>query len=230
MRALLLCQGSRSAELLTVALRQVGLSGIVRKTAPKEATQLAEIAVAIIDAPDHQTARSTMLELKQHTVAPVIVVCDNLSLEDTLELYERGAAVVLRKPIDLRIVAVQALALTRLTASATIHPAQHMLLDQETQTITLPHGRFRLTTLEFRLLASLLRRPGRVARPETLVEDVWGYRDTGDRSLVKGLVNRVRRKIEPDPQHPRFLLTEAGIGYYFVLPDNMDFLAEESGG
>jgi DNA-binding response OmpR family regulator len=50
---------------------------------------------------------------------------------------------------------------------------------------------------------------------ETIVEHVWGYAGEGNRELVRGLVQRLRSKIEPDPHQPRYILTESGIGYYF---------------
>jgi two-component system KDP operon response regulator KdpE len=49
-----------------------------------------------------------------------------------------------------------------------------------------------------------------------LVEYVWGYRDEEGRTLLRGLVQRLRVKVEPDPQNPDFILTEKGIGYRFM--------------
>jgi len=73
----------------------------------------------------------------------------------------------------------------------------------------------RLTQLEFRLLYALMTHPGRVVPSENLVEYVWGYGGEGNQSLVRGLISRLRSKLEPDPSSPRYILTEAGIGYFF---------------
>jgi two-component system KDP operon response regulator KdpE len=73
----------------------------------------------------------------------------------------------------------------------------------------------RLTQLEFRLLYTLITQPGHIMPAENLVEHVWGYSGEGNRELVRGLVQRLRSKVEPDPRNPRFILTEPGVGYYF---------------
>jgi DNA-binding response OmpR family regulator len=57
--------------------------------------------------------------------------------------------------------------------------------------------------------------PGQIIPTENIVEHVWGYSGEGNRELVRGLVQRLRSKVEPEPHHPRYILTELGIGYYF---------------
>ena len=54
---------------------------------------------------------------------------------------------------------------------------------------------------------------------EQIVEQVWGYSGEGNRDLVRGLVQRLRSKVEPEPRNPRYVLTEPGIGYYFARSD-----------
>jgi DNA-binding response OmpR family regulator len=56
---------------------------------------------------------------------------------------------------------------------------------------------------------------GQIIPSANLVEHVWGYSGEGNQELVRGLVKRLRSKIEPDPKKPQFVLTEPGIGYYF---------------
>jgi DNA-binding response OmpR family regulator len=73
----------------------------------------------------------------------------------------------------------------------------------------------RLTQLEFRLLYTLMINRRQVIPTETIVERVWGYTGQGDRDLVRGLVSRLRVKIEADPRDPRYILTVPGIGYSF---------------
>ncbi|MCO6453244.1 MAG: response regulator transcription factor [Caldilineales bacterium] len=225
MHALIICDESRLAELLTVALRQVGLRGIVRHSPPIDARQLADAVVLIVDVENCSEAVGTLSALRTLTTAPVVILCPQAEAEMLLDLYNRGATFVATKPVDLRLLAAQSLALSR-TAVVTSQPAPHPLLDPETQSINLPDGNCRLSTLEFRLVAALLSRPGRVFTPDILVEHVWGYSGQGDRSLVKSLVNRVRRKIEPIPQEPTYLLTESGVGYRFVPPAGTELMLE----
>jgi DNA-binding response OmpR family regulator len=56
---------------------------------------------------------------------------------------------------------------------------------------------------------------GQIIPTGQIVEHVWGYSGEGNRDLVRGLVQRLRSKVEPEPRKPRYILTEPGIGYYF---------------
>jgi DNA-binding response OmpR family regulator len=73
-----------------------------------------------------------------------------------------------------------------------------------------------LTPKEFDLLVVLARNRGRVFGRETLLQQVWGYDYLGDSRTVDVHVQRLRRKLEADPRHPRYLLTVHGIGYKFA--------------
>lgn len=70
-----------------------------------------------------------------------------------------------------------------------------------------------LTPLEFDLLVALARKPWQVFTREVLLEQVWGYRHAGDTRLVNVHVQRLRSKIEHDPEHPEFVITVRGVGY-----------------
>jgi two-component system, OmpR family, response regulator MtrA len=70
-----------------------------------------------------------------------------------------------------------------------------------------------LTPLEFDLLAALARRPGQVFTREQLLEQVWGYRHAPDTRLVNVHVQRLRAKVERDPERPELVLTVRGVGY-----------------
>ena len=70
-----------------------------------------------------------------------------------------------------------------------------------------------LTPLEFDLLVALARKPWQVFTREVLLEQVWGYRHAADTRLVNVHVQRLRSKIERDPEHPEIVVTVRGIGY-----------------
>ena len=70
-----------------------------------------------------------------------------------------------------------------------------------------------LTPLEFDLLVALARKPWQVFSRETLLEQVWGYRHAGDTRLVNVHVQRLRSKVEKDPENPEIVLTVRGVGY-----------------
>jgi two-component system response regulator MtrA len=70
-----------------------------------------------------------------------------------------------------------------------------------------------LTPLEFDLLVALARKPRQVFTREVLLEQVWGYRHSADTRLVNVHVQRLRSKVERDPEHPEVVLTVRGVGY-----------------
>jgi len=70
-----------------------------------------------------------------------------------------------------------------------------------------------LTPLEFDLLACLARKPGQVFTREVLLQEVWGYRHAADTRLVNVHVQRLRAKVEHDPERPEIVLTVRGVGY-----------------
>ena len=76
--------------------------------------------------------------------------------------------------------------------------------------------RIPLSPIEVRLLGALSRDLGRVVRTEQLIARGWSEVDAADESFVWVSVRRLRQKIEPDPDHPRYLVTERGVGYRLV--------------
>jgi DNA-binding response OmpR family regulator len=89
-------------------------------------------------------------------------------------------------------------------------------LDPNTRTVVIEkHSPKQLTQLEFRLLYTLMIHERQVVPQQTLIEEVWGYDGEGDRDLVRGLVRRLRIKVEPDPSNPRYIRTVPGVGYTF---------------
>lgn len=72
-----------------------------------------------------------------------------------------------------------------------------------------------LTPTEFRLLAVLVVNAGHVLTHQRLLEKAWGWEYGNDVDYVRIYIWHLRQKIEPDPAHPRYILTEPGVGYYF---------------
>ncbi|MDN5790052.1 MAG: response regulator transcription factor [Micrococcales bacterium] len=86
-------------------------------------------------------------------------------------------------------------------------------IDVAGHSVTRAGERLSLTPLEFDLLVALARKPWQVFTREVLLEEVWGYRHAGDTRLVNVHVQRLRSKIEHDPEHPEIVVTVRGVGY-----------------
>jgi two-component system KDP operon response regulator KdpE len=76
-----------------------------------------------------------------------------------------------------------------------------------------PHGEIHLTPLEYRVLECLARHLGSIVIQNQLVREVWGPERLGDTRSLRVCVKNLRNKLEPDPRKPRYLVTEAGLGY-----------------
>jgi two-component system KDP operon response regulator KdpE len=76
-----------------------------------------------------------------------------------------------------------------------------------------PQGELHLTPLEYRVLESLARHTGLIVRQAQLIREVWGPERQGDTGSLRVCVKNLRAKVEPDPRRPRYLVTEAGLGY-----------------
>lgn len=159
--------------------------------------------------------------VRAQTTVPVLVIGDPLLEDQHVALLEAGADLFVVRPFSVRGLVAQIRAIMRRAAgmpffSLPILTQSGVMIDPSTRTIQVGDGApQRLTQLEFRLLFTLMTHAGRVLPTETLVEYVWGFSGEGNRGLVRGLVQRLRTKLEPDPANPRYVLTEPGIGYRF---------------
>ncbi|CAM3336600.1 MtrAB system response regulator MtrA [Stackebrandtia soli] len=92
-------------------------------------------------------------------------------------------------------------------------PGLEVAIDVPAHSVTLNGVEVKLTPLEFDLLVALARKPRQVFTREVLLEQVWGYRHAADTRLVNVHVQRLRAKIEPDPENPQLIQTVRGVGY-----------------
>ena len=88
-----------------------------------------------------------------------------------------------------------------------------LAIDVAGHSVTREGSQISLTPLEFDLLVALARKPWQVYTREVLLEQVWGYRHAGDTRLVNVHVQRLRSKIEHDPEDPKIVVTVRGVGY-----------------
>jgi two-component system response regulator MtrA len=92
-------------------------------------------------------------------------------------------------------------------------PSSPVVIDVPGHTVTRGGTVVALTPLEFDLLVALARKPRQVFTREVLLEQVWGYRHAADTRLVNVHVQRLRAKVERDPEHPEIVVTVRGVGY-----------------
>jgi len=157
---------------------------------------------------------------------PLIVICQPIDEDLHVALLETGADLVVFRPYSLRLLIAQLRMMIKRAARVPLFtlPTLSMgdlVLDPSERTVQVQDSAVtRLTPLEFRLLYTLMMHPERVVPTETIVEHVWGYDGRGDKDLVRGLVKRLRSKVEPNPREPFYIHTVSGIGYRLDIPES----------
>ena len=153
------------------------------------------------------------------SLAPVIIVSARESDEDKVSGLGLGADDFVSKPFSPRVLVARVRAQLRRASYSAPEPERFpfgpYVLDFEGKVLEKGEERVPLSKREFELLAFLAKNEGRCFGPEELYRSVWGL-EHGDLSTVAVHIQRVRRKIEADPQAPRFIQTIPGSGYRFI--------------
>ena len=159
--------------------------------------------------------------LRGWTTAPIIVLSGRADSMDKVEALDAGADDYVTKPFGMEELLARMRAVGRRALSDGDQPRVrlgNLIVDLAAKRVMPPAGSgadIRLTPTEWHLLEVLLRHPGRLLGQQYLLKEVWGpgYADaTGNLRLYMA---QLRRKLEPDPARPRWLLTEPGMGYRF---------------
>lgn len=95
-----------------------------------------------------------------------------------------------------------------------------IILDRVEHTVTKNGKDLNLTPMEFKLLFVLAAMAGEAISRSALLKNVWGYENSGDTRLVNVHIQRLRAKVEDDPENPQIVQTVRGIGYKFVTPED----------
>lgn len=157
--------------------------------------------------------------LRPQMYIPILLLTSEPSEEFLLDAYDAGVDDCVIKPVNPALLQAKASVWLRRSWSAgpgayeAMKVGQMQLLPAEKTVIIEDQKPVRLTNLELRLLHNLMSNVGHVITVEELNEKVWGYSGEVDNTLIKNVVYRLRRKIEPDPARPSLIETVTGVGY-----------------
>jgi two-component system response regulator MtrA len=154
-------------------------------------------------------------ELRKESDTPVVMLTAKSETADVVRGLEAGADDYVPKPFKPAELVARVRARLRETDSREPETLQiaDLTIDVAGHEVTRDGESLNLTPLEFDLLVELARRPGQVLTREELLEEIWGYRHQGDARLVNVHVQRLRAKVEKDPDNPEVVLTVRGVGY-----------------
>ena len=171
----------------------------------------------------------TLKILREISNVPVIMLTVRADEEDKVRGLELGADDYVTKPFGARELTSRVKAVLRRTEGplapeeAILRIDDRLSVDFNNHEIIIEGECVKLRPTEFRLLYHLIENAGWVVPHEMLLAKVWGYEYREEIHYLRLYVAYLRQKIEPDPSHPRYILTERGVGYRFV-----DFRKEQS--
>lgn len=153
--------------------------------------------------------------IRSESGVPLVMLTARSDSHDIVTGLEAGADDYIVKPFKYKELVARIRARLRTTDVPTGSDIQigDLTIDIAGHTVRRGDELISLTVLEFKLLATLARRPMHVFTREVLLEDVWEYRHAADTRLVNVHVQRLRAKIEKDPERPEIVLTVRGVGY-----------------
>ena len=172
---------------------------------------LVVLDLGLPDVPGETVAR----ELRAVAAVPIVMLTAKSDTVDVVLGLESGADDYIVKPFKSK----ELIARVRARLRRTEDPVPEILqigdvtIDVAGHSVKRNGQPINLTPLEFDLLVALARKPRQVFTREVLLEQVWGYRHAADTRLVNVHVQRLRAKIERDPEHPEIVVTVRGVGY-----------------
>jgi two-component system, OmpR family, response regulator MtrA len=158
--------------------------------------------------------------IREESGTPIIMLTAKSDTSDVVKGLESGADDYVVKPFNPKELVARIrtrLRPTPTTASDTLHIGD-LELDVAGHEVRRGDARINLTPLEFELLLALALKPQQVFTREMLLEQVWGYHYKADTRLVNVHVQRLRAKVEDDPDNPRIVMTVRGVGYRAGAP------------
>lgn len=217
-RVLIVDDDSSLAEMLSIVLRNEGLevSHVADGAAAVAAFRTARPDLVLLDVMlPGMDGMEVCRRIRAESGVPIVMLTARTDTLDVVVGLESGADDYVVKPFKPQELIARIRA--RLRRGDDPEPERleigDIVIDVAGHSVRRGDEMLSLTPLEFDLLVALARKPWQVFSRETLLEQVWGYRHAGDTRLVNVHVQRLRSKIEHDPENPQIVVTVRGVGY-----------------
>lgn len=153
--------------------------------------------------------------IRQESGVPIVMLTARSDSQDIVTGLESGADDYIVKPIKNKELIARIRARLRKVETPTVKEIKvgDLVIDVAGHVVRRGNEILPLTVLEFKLLMTLAKRPWQVFTREVLLQEVWEYQHSADTRLVNVHVQRLRAKVEKDPERPEIVLTVRGVGY-----------------
>lgn len=163
---------------------------------------------------------SVLQQIREKSNVPIIVVSARGQEREKVEALDSGADDYITKPFHIgELLARIRVALRKRGPAVPRNPVftlDGFSLDFDRRRVSVDGQEVHLTPMEYKLLCLLVTHAGQVMTHTTINREVWGYTTEEDSQSLRVFMANLRRKIEKNTAHPRYLLTEVGVGYRFV--------------
>lgn len=176
-----------------------------------------DLVVLDLGLPDREGIE-VVRDLRAWSTVPLIILSARAEEDDKIAALDAGADDYLTKPFGIGELLARTRALLRRPRADAAEPVVEfgdVRADLSRRVVSRRGEEVHLTPTEYRLLAMLLARPGRVLSHRLLLKEVWGAEAVQSNHYLRIYVANLRRKLEADPAQPKYLITETGIGYRF---------------
>ncbi|MBN1656850.1 MAG: response regulator transcription factor [Anaerolineae bacterium] len=165
----------------------------------------------------------TCHRIRQLSDVPIIMLTAVNEELSTVRGLESGADDYITKPfrymeLSARIRAVLRRRTQPLTNGASVKVDERLTVDRKSCQVIVDGEACSLSPTEFKILSCFVENTGRVLTHQSLLSQVWGWEYIDEPNYLKVYIHHLRQKIEPDPQQPRYIITERGLGYRFQIP------------
>jgi len=161
-------------------------------------------------------------EVRKVSQIPILIVSAREQETDKIEALDAGANDYVTKPFSMGELLARVRVMERfiqrenLSQPETVYVFGDLKVDTERRRIFAGDEEIHLTPMEYRLLLLLVTNCGKVITHSHIMKEVWGYDEAGDAKSIRVCMASLRRKIEPDTLHPKYIFTEIGVGYRFT--------------